>query len=432
MNPFRVRQFPTPWNFRMFRLLLLIGLAAAAGLVHAESLNAESALTFDAALELAALRAPDLAAESANVDSARSASISAGSLPDPKLIVGVENLPVNGPDAGSFTQDFMTMRKVGLMQEVPNGDKRRARIAVAAAGVNRAETERRVALLTVRQATALAWLDRYYLERRSALFDALERDNQLLAQTVQAQFAAGRGMAADVIVPKQEAAELADRRDEVAAEIARSKATLRRWVGSAADVPLAGDPPSLALDPQHLRGHVHEHPELAVFASMIEMAQADVHEAEAAKKPDWGVELSYGRRGIQFSDMVNLQFTFDLPLFTKTRQDPRIAEKRALLSRAEAQREAMLREHVEDLDAQLAQYDVLNRQLARIESTRLPLARQKVDYQAVNYRSGKGDLSALFMARRELLDEQLRQIQMQGQQAAVVAKLHFIYGEGAR
>ena len=139
--------------------------------------------------------------------------------------------------------------------------------------------------------------------------------------------------------------------------------------------------------------------------------------------------MSYGRRGGEFSDMVNLQFTFDLPVFTHSRQDPRIAAKRAEVARVEAQREAMLREHTEDLEAQLAQYELLNRQLARLEGTRLPLARQQVDTQAASYRGGQGDLSEWFTARRELLEEQLRQIQLQGQQAAVVARLHFIYGE---
>jgi cobalt-zinc-cadmium efflux system outer membrane protein len=409
----------------MFRCVLSICFLGVAGLAAADP------LTFDAALDLATRTSPDIAVETASVEAAQSTSVAAGRLPDPKLTVGVENLPVTGEEKGSLTRDFMTMRKVGLMQEVPNSGKRESRVAAATADAERARAQRRVSILMVRRDTALAWLARYYLERRGALFDELDRENQLFEQSVQAQFAGGRGMPADVVAPKQEAAEIADRRDELASEIAKSKATLRRWIGPVGDEPLAGDPPALALDTERLRGHIHEHPELAVFVPMTQMAQAQVHEAEAAKRPDWGVELSYGRRGSSFSDMVSLQFTLDLPIFARTRQDPQIAAKRQELNRVEAQRDAMLRDHTEELDADLAEYEMLTRQLARVRGDHLPLAHQKVDYQFASYRAGKGDLTSVLNARRDLIDERLKEIDLDSKRAAVVSKLYFFYGPGA-
>ncbi|HEV7443152.1 MAG TPA: TolC family protein [Steroidobacteraceae bacterium] len=409
----------------MFRCVLFVCSLGVTGLAIAEP------LTFDAALDLATRSSPDIAVQTASVEAAQSASVAAGRLPDPKLTVGVENFPVTGEERGSLTRDFMTMRKVGLMQDVPNAGKREARSAAAAADAERAQAERRVSILTVRRDTALAWLARYYLECRGSLFDELDRENQLFARSVQAQFAGGRGMPADVVAPKQEAAELADRRDELVSEIAKSKATLRRWAGPAGDEPLAGDPPTLALDTGHLRGHIHEHPELAVFVPMTQMAQAQVHEAEAAKRPDWGVEVAYGRRGSAFSDMVSLQFTLDLPLFARTRQDPQIAAKRQELTRVEAQRDAMFRDHTQELDAELAEYEVTTRQLARLREAHLPLAQQKVDYQFASYRAGKADLTAVLSARRELIDERLKEIELDGKRAATAAKLYFFYGAGA-
>ena len=316
------------------------------------------------------------------------------------------------------------------MQDIPNGAKRAAQSAAASAAVATAEAQHRVSVLSVRRDTAVAWLDRYYLERRGALFDELEQENQLFAQAVQAQFAAGRGMPADVVEPKQEAAEIADHRDELSAQIAKSKAVLKRWVGAAANEPLAGEPPALRLDAEHLRGHVHEHPDLAAFVPMTQMAQAEVHEAEAAKRPDWGVELFYGRRGPAFSDMVSLQFTLDLPLFPKTRQDPQIQAKRQALARVESERDSMLADHTQELEADLAEYDVTTRQLARLRDVHLPLARQKLDYQFASYRSGKGDLTAVLAARRELIDQRLKEIELDGKRAAATARLYYFYGPG--
>jgi outer membrane protein, heavy metal efflux system len=409
----------------MFRCVLLMFLLGVA------SLSAAEPLSFEAALDLATRSSPDIAVQTASVEAARSASVAAGRLPDPKLTFGIENLPVTGEEKGSLTRDFMTMRKVGVMQDIPNSGKRDSRTAAAMADAERAQAQRRVSILTVRRDTALAWLARYYLERQGTLLDDLDRENQLFAQTVEAQLAGGRGMPADAVAPKQEAAEIADHRDALAGEIAISKATLKRWTGVAADEQLAGGPPVLALDAQQLRGHVHEHPELAVYVPMTQMAQAQVHEAEASKRPDWGVELSYGRRGSAFSDMVSLQFTVDLPLFTRTRQDPQIQARRQELTRVESERDAMLRDHTQELDAELAEYEVTTRQLARLREAHLPLAQQKVDYQFASYRAGKADVGSVLTARRELIEQRLREIELEGKHAATAAKLYFFYGPGA-
>ena len=409
----------------MFRCFLFASLAGTVSFASAESLS------FDTALRMATQSSPDIGVQTANVEAARSGSIAAGRLPDPKLAVGVENLPVTGADQWSLTRDFMTMRKVGLMQDVPNGTKRAAQRAVADAAVARAEAERRLSILTVRRDTAVAWLDRYYLEQRGALFDDLVRENKLFASAVQAQLAAGRGMPADVVEPQQEAADIADRRDELAAQISKSKAVLKRWVGAVAEAPLEGEPPSLTLDSAHLREHVHEHPDLAVFVPKTQMAQAEVHQAEANKRPDWGVEVAYGRRGSAFSDMVSLQFTLDLPLFAKNRQDPQIRAKREELTRVETERDAMLRDHTQELESDLAEYEVVTRQLERLHDTRLTLAQQKAEYTFASYEGGKGDLTAVLGARRELIDTRLRQNELEAKRAIAAAKLYYFYGPGA-
>jgi len=406
----------------MFRFILCFVLVGVARRVAA------APLTFAGALQIATRSSPDLAQQGANVEAARSASIAAGRLPDPKLAFGVEDLPVTGPNQWSPTRDDFTMTRVGLMQDIPNGAKREAQSAAASAALETAQAQRRVSVLTVRRDTAVAWLDRYYLERRSALFDDLEKENRLFAEAVAARFAAGRGMPADVVEPQQKAAEVADRRDELDTDILKAKAVLTRWVGEAAQEPLGGESPTLALDPEHLRGHVHEHPDLAVFVPMTERAQAEVHER---KRPDWGVELSYGRRGPAFSDMVSLQFTLDLPFFARTRQGPQIQAKRHELDRVEAERDAMLRDHTRELEADLAEYDVMTRQLARLRQVHLPLAREKVDYQLASYRPGKGELTAVLAARRELIDARLKEIELEGKRAEAAAKLYYFYGPAA-
>lgn len=410
--------------FKQRTLLPLMGVACLAGLAQAAPLG------FLAALDRAERQSPSLAARSAQIDAARFSAVTADALPDPKLFVGVDNLPVTGPDRGSLSRDFMTMQKIGVVQDVPNADKRHARAVAAVAETDLAEAERRVERLRVRRATALAWLTRYFLERRLALFGELDQENRILAAAVRAQFSANRAQPADTVMPKQEAAQLADRRDELVRDLAKAKSDLRRFVGADADEPLSGEPPDFSIDPDHLRQHVHHHPELVVFEPMARKAQAQVQEAEAMKKSDWSVQAGYQRRGPQYSDMASVQVTFDLPFFTKTRQDPQIAARREELVRIDAEREAMLRDHTAELESELANYTLLSRQLDRVSQTWLPLAQEKVELQLAGYRVGKSDIAAVLAARRELIDLRLKRIEIEGQRAAVAATVYFAYGEG--
>jgi outer membrane protein, heavy metal efflux system len=382
-------------------------------------------LSFDAAMALTAQNTPVLKASQARLNAARLATGPAGELPDPKLAVGIENLPVGGPDRYALTRDFMTMQRIALMQEVPNRDKREARAAAAQARVQRAQAEHRVTVLNARRETALAWLRRYTVERQLALFDALTAENRLLATTLQAQLAAGRASAAEALMPRQEAAMLAERRDDLNAQRDQAMAALRRWVGDAGGEPLAGEPPAWPLRHENLAQRVQAHPELAVLDGSGQVLDAEVREALAMKQPDWGVELAYQRRGRQFGDMVSVQFTFDLPVFAGQRQDPQIAAKQAERLALEADREATRREHAQMLDANWAELERLDRALARNQDTLQPLARNRIALSLAAYRGGKGTLAEHVAARRESLETQLKFVALQGERWATAARLHF-------
>jgi cobalt-zinc-cadmium efflux system outer membrane protein len=388
-----------------------------------------SALTLAEALRQAEREAPSLAAQAAQVDAARSSAIPAGELPDPKLMLGVQNFPVEGPNRGTIGGDFMTMRMVGVKQEVPNRDKRRARVEVAQAGVERATAAQRVERLKVRRETALAWISTLAVEQKLGLFQTLYAENELLAKAVRARIAGGGGLAADSVGPKQEAALLAEQEDELLQSRTQQRAALRRWIGPRADEPLSGRLPDWPADAQHYQHNLKQHPELAVFEPMTDEAQAEVRQAMAEKKSDWSWELAYQKRGAVFGDMMSVQFSFDLPLFPGSRQNPRIAAKQAQLSQLEAEREAMEREHRQQLEDDLAEYHRLSRALRRSQDSLVPLAEEKVALSLSGYRAGTGDLASVIAARRELIEARLKQIDFAQQRALASARLYFAYGE---
>lgn len=390
-----------------------------------------SALTLDEALRLAQTTAPSLAAESARFQAATQAAIPAGELPDPKLIVGLQNFPINGPNRGTLDGDDMTQSMIGIQQQVPSRDKRLARVELAAATVDTAAAQGRIERLNVRQATAQAWIGAWAVARKEALFKDFYQQNRLFADTVRAQLAAGRGQPSDAVLPKQEAADLAEREDTLIQQRAQARAALKRWIGPAASEAPSGSLPNWPINEVGYNHNLHQHPVLQAFGPRTREAQARLDEARAQKTSDWSWEVDYGHRSREFGDMVSVQFTFDLPIFPSRRQNPGIAAKQAELDQLDAERDAKTREHTQELEDDLANYQRLDRAVQRNQESLVPLADEKVALSLASYRAGKGDLMSVVSARREQVQARFKQIDAIEQRALVGAQLYYAYGEPA-
>ncbi|WP_217476675.1 TolC family protein [Stutzerimonas stutzeri] len=386
-----------------------------------------SALTLDETLRLAEQQAPDLQARAANTEAARQAAIPAGELPDPRLSLGIRNLPIEGDPAGRLDAEAMTMQTIGLVQEVPNRAKRRARTEAAGADIELAQTQQQLSRLEVRRQAAEAWITARSVEEKLELFKALYDENRLFERAVQARIAGGGGGAADSVQPKQEAALLAEQEDQLQRNRQVARAALRRWIGEAAGQPLSGELPSWSDEAAYYQHHLQHHPSLEAYGPLARQAEARLQEAIADKRPDWAWGVEYGRREA-YGDMVSFNVSFDLPVFAGSRQTPRIASERARLSQVEAEREAALRMHNEALATDLAELERLQRTLARLDSTLVPLAEEKVHLSMADYRGGRGGLTPVVEAREALLETRLRRIDVARDRALANARLHFAFG----
>jgi len=402
---------------------VLVVLATLVGPAFAESLS------FDAALAIAVSETPTLRAEAAQIDAARQAAIPAGELPDPRLALGLSNVPIEGANRLSLNSEPMTMQTIGIMQAFPNMAKRGARVDAARGRVAMIEAQTRITQLTVQRETAVAWIARDTVERQLASIDALESENRLFDAAVRARIAGGKGSALEAVAPRQEGAMIDSRRDDLTARRQQAIAALKRWVGPRAAAPLTGRSPDWPIARDSLEHALHGHPELAIFDPKGRVLDAEVAEARADKKPDWALELAYQKRGSQFGDMATVQVSFDLPVFAANRQDPKIAAKLAEREGLNAEREAVLREHAAMLDSDYAEYQRLVSAVKRQRDVLLPLAGEKVDLAMASWRGGKGELVDLVMARRERIDAELRAIALEGERQQMAARLHYAYSE---
>ena len=403
--------------------LLLLALPAAAFAA------ADPPLSLDAAVRLAEQEAPSLAARAAALASANAAIGPAGELPDPELVAGIENLPVDTADAFSLTRDFMTMRKVGIMQTFTRSGKRELRRQRA-----QAEAERERALLVderlaVREAAAKAWIARWASERRLALLRALRPRADAQIDAAQAALTGGRGSAADAIAAREARALLEDRIIEAERDVDEARAGFARWLPDFAQRAL-GEAPAwrdLGADPDALLRHVGEHRELRTYDARERAADADLELARAEKKPDWSVELDFAQRGPRYSNMISLEVRVPLPLFASSRQDPLIASKRAAAEQVAAEREDALRMHTADLRKVLATWRRAGERAERYEHELLPLADARADAALAAYRGGRGDLQATLGAFNDAVERRIAYTELLATLGQSWAELHFAF-----
>jgi outer membrane protein TolC len=391
------------------------------------SLHAEP-LTFDAALERAAREAPSLKASASGIDAARSSAIAAGRLPDPTINIGIDNFPVSGPPAFSFTRESMTMARIGLEQTFPNPAKRRAERTRAQAGIGVAEASLAVEAQNVRLETALAWVDLLYARRRLAQLQLLDQSLGDLQATVSARLASGSARPSAALEPDQLRAAVNDRRSELTADVAKAQARLARFTGDPlADV--SGDPPVLEVDRARLVAGLASLPSLQTLDADVSAADAETELARADKRPDWRVSTSYGRRDPAYGDMVSVGVSIDLPLFTKRRQDPRIAARASEAERARLLRTAGEREFAAALEGDLADHTMHHQRLMNARNTLVPLAKRRAELDMASYAAGKLDLGSALLSTLALAEAEVDALAREADVARDAIRINFTYGE---
>jgi outer membrane protein, heavy metal efflux system len=386
-------------------------------------------ITYAGALARAETAAPSIEAGKAAAQSARLAVGPAGELPDPELAVGIDNFPVSGPDRYSLNRDEMTMLSAGIMQDVPSGAVRKARTGYASAEARQAEADLGIARLTARLSVAAAWIDLFTAERRVAILRDIAGDIAELGRTTSARLAAATGTPDAALAAKMDAVRIANDIAAAEAEAKAARAELERWIGQLGPDSVGPALPVFDIDPAELRQHVEHHVALTGSSAALDRARAGVEIARAGTQPDWSWSLMYGRRDDSFGDMVSFGLKFQLPLFQASRQSPMIDSKRADVTRAAAERGAVLREHRAMLEARLAARAALSERLARVNEALLPLAQQREDLAKASNAAGALPAVDFINARRANREAQLGRIDLERQLALVSAQLTLEYGE---
>lgn len=294
----------------------------------------------------------------AQVESLKKEIPFAGSLDDPMLGLAILNLPT---DSFSFSQEPMTQKQISIGQKIPWFGKLDLRSQRAALTAIRQQAMLDAKRLQLAKQIAVGYYELGFIAKSIEINERLtEIVNQLL-QVAETRYSTGRGLQQDVLQAQVELSKLLD--EKIILEKRRRTATDRINELLNRDRFMIVEPPTelelmnLGLNAEDLTSRMlQENPQLRVKQADIGIAETEVELAKKDYWPDMDFRVAYGQRdedrtGRSLPDFVSAQVVMNLPLWQKTRQDPKFEATMKAREAAEKSHQNLLKSLPYQVDA---------------------------------------------------------------------------------
>ena len=177
-----------------------------------------------------------------------------------------------------------------------------------------------------------------------------------------------------------------------------------------------------------------ERPQLLALQAAVARAGKAVELARADYYPDFDVKLAYGQRdrmpdGPRRDDMVSLTVGINLPIWGKTKRDPRVAEALAMRGQAQEMHQAQRNEVVMKLRQQLALADQSARSARLYGTAVLPQARLTVEAALAAYKVGRVELLTLLDSQMTVFSYEINLAQTLAAHTKALAEIDFVAGK---
>ncbi len=400
-------------------------------LLYSFPVYAEQTLTIERAVQIALERDALINVYQSRRDAYREQSIAEDTLPDPKIKLGMMNLPT---DTFKQNQEPMTQVQLGIQQMLPRGNsleiKSQRAISMSVVENARTENQRRKVTREVRE----TWLELYYWLNAEAVVNKNRKLFTELVSVTKQQYAAGRQKQQDVIRSELELGMLDDRELKIQTRIEITRAKLAKYIGdNFISIDLDKLLPEFNIM-QYDDSWIEKHPMMNMEQAMVKTNQKNVELAKQSYKPSWMLDLTYGQRenaanGTKRADFISAMVVFDLPLFTGDRQDKKVAASKHRLNSALNSREERKRELNRMWQSNLSKEKRLSQRIIKYKTLLVPKANENTNAALYSYQSGRGEFTSLVRAQIIELETQLRALRLDVDQKKEQAQLLYFVGE---
>lgn len=240
-------------------------------------------------------------------------------LPDPQLIVGVDNVPVDDP---AFNRFLPSSKVIGFKQQIPSYSLREAK---SEKQEQLSQRQKLMADYTFKRLEAILTAQIVELDKVKTLEKLAKKQlsyYRAMEDDLKGQLEAGNPVYGRFSEIDVERTEVEQRLNDLKAERIRIEEELIRLVGEVPDVPL----PIVRHITWHRDGEVL-YP-VRIAQEDTEIASKDIDVANADFGPNYGVQAVYKQRedGSNFSgdDWFSVQATISIPFWYESSQAPRL------------------------------------------------------------------------------------------------------------
>jgi cobalt-zinc-cadmium efflux system outer membrane protein len=357
---------------------------------------------------------PSLKAAAARVKAFEEMIPQSNALPDPRLGVGLANLPVS---SFAFDREPMTGKWISLSQTFPFPGKLGLKRTIA-----QSDRDEQTALLEDEKASLIRLVKETYYTwafiRESLRL--VETNQSLMDQFVTitiSKYEVGNGLQQDVLRAQTERTDYDDRllnlRQTEETLKARLNTLLNRDVEAKLEVPTPLEFEQLELHSDSLIGQVLE------FNRKIQALYAREQSADAAARfarksyyPDFMIGAQYTQRddapsGVDRDNFFSVKAEVAIPLYWTKKQNHMVEQKRIELRRVNEELKGLTEEIEFQVTDLLVQEKRIRDQITVYREGIIPLAQQTLESSMASYQIGKVDFLTLLSNQTALLNHEL-------------------------
>lgn len=420
-------------------------------------------LNLDEAVQAAQDNDPWLVENRHSQSALEARSVAVGTLPDPTVSVGLANLPV---DTFDIDQEPMTQITVGVSQIIPRGDSlklKREQLQVASREYPHQRRERRARTAVT---VGRLWLDAYKVQESIIL---IENDRPLFIQLVDVAEASyssalGRTRQQDIVRAQLELTSLDDRLTRLRQMQETILENLSEWVSGyfheqyqiatpslsysgRSGLQLPRNLPDIAMlnkplftedqeaDPQALYIYFADHPAVLSIEQKIKASELGIELARQSYKPQWGVNAGYGYRDDPSAgdraDFISLGLSFDLPVFTKNRQDKEVLEAVSQTEAVKTTKWSLVRKMIAGFEKNRVQLRRLQERQRLYQVQLLPQMHEQAEASLTAYTNDDGDFAEVVRARIAELNARIEALEIDVEIQKSIIELNYYFMENA-
>jgi len=357
----------------------------------------------------------DIKSLESQVKSLREEISFAGSLNDPRIGIGLLNLPT---DTFSFSQEPMTQKQLFIAQKIPWFGKLSLQSQQAAMKAIRQEAILKAKRLELARQVATAYYELGFVAGSQKINERLIGILDQLIRVSETRYATGQGLQQDVLQAQVEMSKLLDEQITLGKKYHTLEDRINALLNRGNFIPVAPPEnlpyPDLELEKKELQTRsLTMNPWLKVKQAEVDQANVEIELAQKDYWPDMDFTVAYGQREEDLNDrnlpdFFSASVVLNIPLWQKTRQDKKLEANKSLHQAALRSYQNLVNSLPHKIDALVTDIRSIQKNYKLITDALIVQADQWARSSLTAYEVGKVNFNTTINAQIQLLRFELR------------------------